>query len=179
VDISFDSAKNALNIARHGISMERALEFEWHDAIVDEDSRRDYGEHRYQALGRIATRLHMLIYTPRHGGVHVISLRKANRREERRYAKETKEKANSNGSRKSILDRRELSSRASGARSAGRAVWPGNGQENAAPARQAQERRTTHLHFTAPAAGHTCAVEGDRARLANANGGVTRQGKVT
>jgi uncharacterized DUF497 family protein len=47
VDISFDPAKNACNIARDGISMQRAVEFEWHDALVDEDSRRDYGEHRW------------------------------------------------------------------------------------------------------------------------------------
>ena len=98
MDISFDPKKNAQNIARHGISMERALEFEWHDALLDEDSRRDYGEHRYRALGRIASRLHMLVFTPRDGRTHVISLRKANRREERRYAEEAKAKAHTNGS---------------------------------------------------------------------------------
>ena len=97
MDITFDPAKNARNIARHGISMERALEFEWHAAVVTEDTRSDYGERRYQALGRIASRLHMLVYTPR-SRVHVISLRKANRREERRYAEETEAKAHTNGS---------------------------------------------------------------------------------
>jgi uncharacterized DUF497 family protein len=98
VDISFDPTKNSLNIARHGISLERALEFDWHDAVVTEDTRRDYGERRNQALGRIASRLHMLVYTPRSGRIHVISLRKANRREERRYAEKTKAETRTNGS---------------------------------------------------------------------------------
>lgn len=98
MDISFDPAKNVRNIARHGISLTRAAEFEWDDAIVSEDDRRDYGERRYQALGRLVARLHMLVYTPRDGRIHVISLRKANGREEKRYAAETKAKAHTNGS---------------------------------------------------------------------------------
>ena len=98
MDISFDPAKNALNIARHGISLERAREFEWHDAVVTEDRRRDYGELRNRALGYIGSRLHMLVYTPRAGRIHVISLRKANRREGRRYAEEAKAKTHTNGS---------------------------------------------------------------------------------
>ena len=53
-----------------------------------EDVRRDYGEPRFQALGEIDGRLHMLVFTPRGGDVHVISLRKANRREIKRYEEE-------------------------------------------------------------------------------------------
>jgi len=98
VDITFDPAKNARNIALHGVSFVRAAEFEWIDALIEEDRRRDYGECRYQALGRIESRLHMLVYTPRSDRVHVISLRKANRREERRYAEKTQAKTQTNGS---------------------------------------------------------------------------------
>lgn len=50
-----------------------------------EDSRRDYGERRFQALGWVGQRLFMLVFTPRDGGIHVISLRKANQRERKRY----------------------------------------------------------------------------------------------
>jgi uncharacterized DUF497 family protein len=98
VDISFDPAKNVRNIERHGIPLERAVEFEWHDAVEIEDTRRDYGERRYQVLGHIGSRLHMLVYTPRSGRIHLISLRKANKREERRYAEEIQAKAHANGS---------------------------------------------------------------------------------
>jgi uncharacterized DUF497 family protein len=85
VDMSFDAAKNARNIAARGISFEQALLFEWHNALIVADTRRDYGESRFQAIGLIAERLHVLVFTPRSGETHVISLRKANKRKVDRY----------------------------------------------------------------------------------------------
>jgi uncharacterized protein len=85
VGISFDAAKNEKNLALRGISFERAGDFDWSSALVVEDSRKDYGEQRFQALGFIGDRLHMLVFTPRGGDIHVISLRKANPREVKRY----------------------------------------------------------------------------------------------
>jgi len=85
VEISFDAAKNARNIATRGISFERAIAFEWDTALIVADTRRDYGERRFQAFGLIAERLHVLVFTPRSGKTHVISLRKANKREVERY----------------------------------------------------------------------------------------------
>ena len=55
-------------------------------ALIVEDTRRDYDEKRYQALGMIGEDLHMLVFTPRDGAVHVISLRRANHRERTRHA---------------------------------------------------------------------------------------------
>lgn len=89
MSICFDRTKNEWNIAERGISFEIAAEFEWDTALVVEDARRDYGERRYQALGFIARRLHSLVFTPRGDAVHVISLRKANRREALRYEAQT------------------------------------------------------------------------------------------
>jgi hypothetical protein len=51
VHISFDAAKNARNIATRGISFELALAFEWDSALIVADTRRDYGERRFQAFG--------------------------------------------------------------------------------------------------------------------------------
>jgi uncharacterized DUF497 family protein len=85
VDSSFDAAKNARNIATRGISFERAIAFEWDSALIVADTRRDYGERRFQAFGLIAERLHILVFTPRSGKTHIISLRKANTREVERY----------------------------------------------------------------------------------------------
>jgi len=85
VDITFDAAKNARNIATRGISFEQAIEFEWDSALVVADTRRDYGEIRFQAFGLIAERLHVLVFTPRSGKTHIISLPKANKREVERY----------------------------------------------------------------------------------------------
>jgi hypothetical protein len=89
VTISFDSAKNERNVAIRGISFERAVAFEWDSALIVEDTRKDYGERRFQALGLIDGRLHVLVFTPRAGKTHVISLRKANGREVRRYEAQT------------------------------------------------------------------------------------------
>ena len=83
--ISFDPAKNERNLAERGISFEHAADFEWPSALVVEDLREDYGEPRFQALGFIGDRLHVLVFTPRAGSVHIISLRKANRREALKY----------------------------------------------------------------------------------------------
>jgi uncharacterized protein len=85
MEISFDAARNARNIATRGISFEQALAFEWDTALIVADTRKDYGERRFQAIGLIAERLHVLVFTPRSGKMHVISLRKANKREVKRY----------------------------------------------------------------------------------------------
>ncbi|HLD13456.1 MAG TPA: BrnT family toxin [Burkholderiales bacterium] len=89
MNISYDPGKNEKNIAERGISFEQVVEFEWSSALIVEDSRKDYGEPRFQALGFIGKRLHALVFTPRAGLVHVISLRKANRREVKRYETQT------------------------------------------------------------------------------------------
>lgn len=79
--ISFDPAKSEANRLKRGIGFESALAFDWMSALVVEDTRRDYGERRFRAMGRIGSRLHVLVFTPRIGKLHVISLRKANPRE--------------------------------------------------------------------------------------------------
>ena len=98
VDISFDPGKNARNIAIHGVSLELSTEFDWEGALNREDTRRDYGEKRFRAFGLIGSRVYVLIHTPREGRVHVISLRKANKREVRRFESQEKQQESSNGS---------------------------------------------------------------------------------
>lgn len=88
--IGFDPAKNATNIASRGLSFELVEQMEWTTALIQEDTRKAYGERRFQVLGFIGERLHAVVFTPRDGKVHVISLRKANSREVKRYAKTPK-----------------------------------------------------------------------------------------
>lgn len=90
--VSYDPGKNARNIAERSLSFELAHEFDWETAIIWRDTRRDYGEERFIALGRIGERVHSLVFTRRSDTIHVISLRKANRREVRRYESEAQEK---------------------------------------------------------------------------------------
>jgi uncharacterized protein len=49
------------------------------------DTRPDYGEPRFIALGLIGNRPHVMVFTPRGDMVRIISLRKANAREITRY----------------------------------------------------------------------------------------------
>lgn len=88
--IGFDPAKNASNMASRGLSFELVEQMEWATALIQEDTRKAYGERRFQVLGFIGERLHAVVFTPRDGKVHVISLRKANSREVKRYAKTPK-----------------------------------------------------------------------------------------
>lgn len=81
MQITYDPAKCERNTADRGLSFELVRAFDWSVALVLEDQRQDYGERRFQALGFIGDRLYMLVFTPRAGAVHVISLRKANKRE--------------------------------------------------------------------------------------------------
>ena len=89
-EITFDPAKNEANIRERGLAFALVRdEFDWATAQVIEDTRRNYGEKRYRAIGFIDERLHTVVYSPRDGAFRVISLRKANRREERRYGAQT------------------------------------------------------------------------------------------
>ena len=54
-------------------------------AAIDPDYRYAYGEDRFQALGLIEGRLHLLVFTIRGDVLRAISLRKANTKEVRRY----------------------------------------------------------------------------------------------
>ena len=83
----WDPAKNESNIAKHGVAFEAAEGFDWATALVQADTRFDYGEVRLRALGAIGVRLFVLVFTIRRG-VWIISLRRASKREVRDYASE-------------------------------------------------------------------------------------------
>ena len=86
--ITFDPAKNARNIAERGLSFERVAELDWGTAMLEEDTRRDYGEKRLLALALLDGRLHAIVFTRRGDATQVISFRKANKKEIKRYEKE-------------------------------------------------------------------------------------------
>lgn len=85
MEIDFDPGKNDRNIRERGLSFALAAEFEFETAIFTVDSRRDYGEIRYRALGYLGGRLHALVFVETTYGIRIISLRKANKREVRWY----------------------------------------------------------------------------------------------
>jgi uncharacterized protein len=89
-NISFDPAKNEANIQLRQLAFTLVEELDWSSALIVEDERKDYGEKRFQVLGFIADRLHAVVFTPRRGKIHVISLRKANVREVKQYEQTSK-----------------------------------------------------------------------------------------
>jgi len=80
-----DPTKDQRNISARGLSFALAEKLDWATALIWEDKRKEYGEPRYCVLGFIEDRLHSVVFTPRGGKVRVISLRKANKREVKRY----------------------------------------------------------------------------------------------
>jgi uncharacterized DUF497 family protein len=87
--IKYDQAKNLRNIEQRGLPFDLAGNFDFETAIYELDRRHDYKEQRVRALGRIGARVHVLVFVRIDDGIRVISLRKANGREVRRYESET------------------------------------------------------------------------------------------
>jgi uncharacterized protein len=85
VRFEFDPNKNQLNFDKHGLSLSLAAELDWDDALLWVDERRDYGETRVLALAPRDSILYYVAFVDRGRVRRVISLRRANRREVRRY----------------------------------------------------------------------------------------------
>lgn len=86
MNITFDLAKDAINTAKHGVSLRQAAAIEWDTVLVWPDLRHDYGEARQCGIGYIGLRLYVVVFVDRPEGRRIISPRKANRREVNRYA---------------------------------------------------------------------------------------------
>lgn len=85
MNIEYDGAKNDKNIAERGLSFERAADFDFDTAVIEQDERKPYPEARFVALGFLDVRLHVLCFSPVADGIRVISFRKANSREVKDY----------------------------------------------------------------------------------------------
>ena len=85
MEITYDPAKCDANLESRGLSFDLAEELDWASAVIEEDTRKNYGERRFRVFGYIEERLYALVFTPRGEAVHVISFRKANDREVKRY----------------------------------------------------------------------------------------------
>ena len=84
--IRCDPAKNESNRRMHGLELAEARWIEWDTVIASADIRQDYGEPRMIGLGYLGARLVCVVFTDRGAERRIISLRKANSREIRRYA---------------------------------------------------------------------------------------------
>ena len=87
--ITFDPAKDAINRAKHGVSLGEAVRPDWQQTLAGPDTRADYGEPRQIGYGPIGRRLYCVVFVDRGNILRIISLRKANRREVARYEAQT------------------------------------------------------------------------------------------
>ena len=85
MNIEFDPSKDDANIEKHGLSLSFASELERESALTWPDTRKEYGENRRCALVISGQRLYFVAYVPRGRKRRIISLRKANQREVKRY----------------------------------------------------------------------------------------------
>ncbi len=81
----WDEAKRAANLAKHGVDFHDILRFDWTESVVGPDRRMSYGEVRILAFGPLDGRIHAVVYTRRGPVRRIISLRKANAREQATY----------------------------------------------------------------------------------------------
>ena len=86
---NFDSNKDAINLAKHQLSLADAAKLDWMAALIWVDSRRDYGEIRQIGLVPMNQRLYVVVFVDKKTERRIISLRKANNKEYERYEQET------------------------------------------------------------------------------------------
>lgn len=84
--IEFDPTKRATNLAKHHIDLTEAERVFEGDTLTIEDDRFDYGEQRFITIGRLEGRMVVMVWTPRGAARRIISLRKANDREQATYS---------------------------------------------------------------------------------------------
>jgi hypothetical protein len=85
MDFEWDEAKRAQNWEKHRIDFADAEEFFSNSRFEWRDERGNYGEERRVAIGLIAGRVCVCAYTIRGRHYRIISLRRANTREQARY----------------------------------------------------------------------------------------------
>jgi len=86
MEFEWDEAKDAANIEKHGVSFATATRIFEGPVLTWIDDRNDYGEMREHSLGSIEGILVLaVIHTNRQGIHRIISARRANRSERKRY----------------------------------------------------------------------------------------------
>lgn len=86
MQIDFDEAKRARTLRERGLDFASVAEVFAGRHFTAEDVRVNYGERRFITAGLLDGRLVVVVWTPRGDVRRIISMRKANEREQARYA---------------------------------------------------------------------------------------------
>lgn len=87
--IIFDTNKDQLNQAKHGLSLSFAAQLNWDTALIWVDERYDYDEVRMIALAPKTNTVYYVAFTENDDLYRIISLRKATRKEALHYVNQT------------------------------------------------------------------------------------------
>jgi uncharacterized DUF497 family protein len=82
-----DPNKSRANYFKHGIVLEFAQYLEWANKMVWIDDRHNYNEDRMRGLVPLEDKIYAVVYVLRAESTRMISLRKANNREMKKYEK--------------------------------------------------------------------------------------------
>lgn len=85
MDIEFDPDKRDKTMAERGIDFACAAEVFAGRHFTAEDLREDYAEPRFITVGKLDDRMVVMVWTPRGEARRIISMRKANEREQDRF----------------------------------------------------------------------------------------------
>lgn len=88
MNVEFDETKNLLNIEKHGFPLSAFSLLDMDSAIFHEDNRKDYGEKRIRVYALLSGRLCTAVFTIRNDVFRIISFRKANIKEAKKYGQE-------------------------------------------------------------------------------------------
>lgn len=85
MQISYDPGKREITLRERDLDFRDAGKVFGRVTFDREDDRYDYGEVRIITIGRLDGRMVVVVWTPRGEARHIISMRKANEREQARY----------------------------------------------------------------------------------------------
>ncbi|WP_040547865.1 BrnT family toxin [Pusillimonas noertemannii] len=84
--ITYDSTKRSKTLEMRGLDMRRAYEVFSGLHFTEPDERVPYPESRFITIGVLDERMVVMVWTPRGDARRIISMRKANGREQTKYA---------------------------------------------------------------------------------------------
>ena len=85
MDFEWDDQKYLENIQRHRVDFIGAILIFRAEVVTKVDTRHDYGETRYEAVGFVGENCFVVVYTRRDDRFRVISARHGGRRDRRAY----------------------------------------------------------------------------------------------
>lgn len=84
--LTFDPDKRAATLEHRGLDFADAVRVFAGEHFQIEDDRMDYGETRWITVGRLGRTLVVVVWTPRGAARRIVSMRKCNARERKKYA---------------------------------------------------------------------------------------------